>query len=166
MRIGLIGDVKTKRDVRAPARELFTSPLFQARRSYAERVCDIWFILSAQHGLLHPDQVVAPYDRSLAGADRATKEQWARRSLWQIDQAWREWRDTIVEFHAPEEYRSFGLVDGLEQRGAVVLVPAEHFGGGEQLAFYAEAKVIDLTEAAQPPPVPNYGPAAARPSVD
>jgi hypothetical protein len=168
VRIGLIGDVRAKHGVAAPAKELFVSPLFQARRKYAERVCDRWFVLSAAHGLLHPDQVVKPYDRSLANEPRAVKEQWSRKVLWQLDQAWTIWRDTVVEIHGPDEYRSFGVVDGLEERGAVVDIPAEHLTGGEQLAFYASAEVIDLTEAAADPAanLPSFGPAAARPRPD
>lgn len=163
VRIGLIGDVRAKHGVTAPAKELFVSPLFQARRKYAERVCDRWFVLSAAHGLLHPDQAVKPYDRSLADEPRSAKEQWARKVLWQLDQAWATWRDTVVEIHAPDEYRSYGLVDGLEYRGAEVEVPAEHLSGGEQLAYYASAEVIDLTAAKeQTVDLPSFGPAAAR----
>ena len=33
MRLGLIGDVRAKLDVAAPAKELFTSHMFQARRA-------------------------------------------------------------------------------------------------------------------------------------
>lgn len=41
----LMGCVKTKRDRPAPARELFTSPLFVRRLAYAEAVGRPWFIL-------------------------------------------------------------------------------------------------------------------------
>lgn len=164
MRIGLIGDVRAKHGVAMPAKELFVSALFQARRGYAERVCDLWFILSAGHGLLHPDQVIKPYDRTLTGESKATKEQWARKVLWQLDQAASHWRGSVVEVHAPDEYRSFGLIQGLEDRGAIVQMPAEHLSGGAQLAFYATAEVIDLTEQAQKViDLPSYGPDPARP---
>ncbi len=48
------------------ARSLYTSDWFRKARSYAEAreaVCgDPWFILSAEHGLVHPDTELAPYD--------------------------------------------------------------------------------------------------------
>jgi hypothetical protein len=167
MRLGLIGDVRAKLEVAAPAKELFTSHMFQARRAYAERVCDLWFVLSAQHGLLHPDQVVKPYDRTLVNESRAVKEQWSRKVLWQLDQAAHHWRGAVVEVHAPDEYRSFGLLTGLEDRGAIVTVPAEHLSGGEQLAFYNTAEVIDITEKAQKViDLPSFGPDPARPHPD
>jgi hypothetical protein len=146
VRLGLVGDVKAKGTRSAPARDLFESKLFQARRDYADQHCNIWFVLSAMYGLLHPDQVVAPYERTLAGAPRATKEQWSNRVLWQLDQAFADWRDVEVELHAGSDHRNFGLHDGLLDRGATVVVPAERMGGGEQLAFYAAAGVIDLTD--------------------
>jgi hypothetical protein len=72
VRIGLVGCVKAKRASPAPAAALSTSPLFAGRRHYAEATCDRWFILSARHGLLGPDQVIEPYDESLV--DRAAAD--------------------------------------------------------------------------------------------
>jgi hypothetical protein len=48
MRIGLVGCVKSKRSQAAPARELYSSPLFRGRRDWVERTCDRWFVLSAK----------------------------------------------------------------------------------------------------------------------
>src|SRR5262245_15709354 len=100
MRLGLVGDVKVKQAEPVPARALFLSPLFVARRKHVERTCDLWFILSAEHGLLHPDQVVGPYKRLLSYEGRAAKEKWAARVLWQLDHAWDYWKSTTVEIHA------------------------------------------------------------------
>lgn len=131
-----------------PARDLYSSRLFLARRRYVEQTCDVWYILSAAHGLLHPDQVVMPYDRTLIGATRAAKEKWVGRLLWQLDQAWTNWWDTTVEIHAGAAYRSFGLMEGLYDRGAHVSVPVEHLSGGAQLAYYSAERVIDLRDRA------------------
>ena len=67
MRIGLVGCVKKKGPVAAPAEELYVSPLFVGRRRFVESTCDRWFILSALHGLVDPHEVIEPYDH--AGAD-------------------------------------------------------------------------------------------------
>jgi cytoplasmic iron level regulating protein YaaA (DUF328/UPF0246 family) len=61
--IGLVACAKTKLDRPAPARELYTSPLFRGSLAYAEQRCDRVFILSAKHGLVSPDEVIAPCDR-------------------------------------------------------------------------------------------------------
>jgi hypothetical protein len=164
VRLGLVGDVKTMQVHPVAARDLFLSPLFEARRRYVERHCDVWYILSARHGLLHPDQVVGPYRGMLSLHSRPTKEKWAARVLWQLDHAWDYWKDTVVEIHAGADFRNFGLTDGLVDRGAKFEVPAEHLTGGGQLAFYAAAEVVDLRpDNGHEETLISYGPTAARP---
>lgn len=58
----LLGCVATKRASRAPAKDLYCSPLWVRRRSYAESSCRPWFILSALHGLVEPDRPLDPYN--------------------------------------------------------------------------------------------------------
>ncbi len=72
----LIGCVKTKRDRPAAARELFASPLFARRLAYAEAVGRPWFILSAKHALVEPDELLAPYDVYLAEQSTAYRTAW------------------------------------------------------------------------------------------
>ena len=66
MRIGIVACSKTKLATPAPAKDLYTSPLFKAARAYCERTYDRWFILSALHGLVEPETVIEPYDVTLA----------------------------------------------------------------------------------------------------
>jgi len=47
------------------ARDLFLLELFRRYRAYAIADADRWYILSAKHGLLDPDQVIAPYECTL-----------------------------------------------------------------------------------------------------
>lgn len=76
--IALIGCAATKLDRRAPARELYVSALFQLSLQYAEMVLGAEvFILSAQHGLVRPDQELAPYNLSLADLDPWERAWWA-----------------------------------------------------------------------------------------
>lgn len=63
--IGLIACGKTKLDAPAPAGELYTGPLFRMARAYIEATCDEWGILSAKHGLVMPQTVIAPYDQRI-----------------------------------------------------------------------------------------------------
>jgi hypothetical protein len=67
MDIGLVACSRLKADRPLPARELYVSPLFRAARAYAERRygSECWLILSAKHGLVDPETVLAPYDVTL-----------------------------------------------------------------------------------------------------
>lgn len=59
----LIGCTKAKRSEPAAARDLYDeSDLFRRRRAYAEASGVPWAVLSARHGVVDPDRVIAPYD--------------------------------------------------------------------------------------------------------
>lgn len=61
----LISCSKSKLTERAAARDLYTGTLFQKAVAWAERHGYEWFVISALHGLLTPDQTIAPYNYSL-----------------------------------------------------------------------------------------------------
>lgn len=76
--IALIGCAATKIERPARARELYVSALFRLALRYAEAVLGAEvFILSAKHGLVLPDQRLAPYDFSLAEMDPWERAWWA-----------------------------------------------------------------------------------------
>lgn len=58
----LIQCVSSKRDKRLPTKDLYDSVYFDAMKRYAEASDDDYRILSAKHGLLHPDVEIDPYD--------------------------------------------------------------------------------------------------------
>jgi hypothetical protein len=59
---------KTKLDHPAPARDFYLGRLFRLVRQYAEENHFDWRIISAEHGLVDPGQVVTPYDTTLRTA--------------------------------------------------------------------------------------------------
>ncbi len=62
-RIILISCVSQKLDKSAKAKDLYISPLFKKKFSYAKSLNpDQIFILSAKYGLVKPDDKIAPYD--------------------------------------------------------------------------------------------------------
>jgi hypothetical protein len=65
-RVGLVACAGVKLDRRAPARDLYVSDLFRKASAYAAATCDEWFILSALHGVVHPDRELDPYNYTLA----------------------------------------------------------------------------------------------------
>ena len=64
-RVALISCSAQKLDHPASAVELYTSTLFRKAVAYAVTHCDGWFVLSAKHGLVRPEQVLEPYDQKL-----------------------------------------------------------------------------------------------------
>lgn len=68
--IGLVSCGAQKLTEPAEARHLYTSPLFRLSLTYAEQHCSRVYVLSAFHGLLDLDRVVAPYNRRLPTAKR------------------------------------------------------------------------------------------------
>jgi len=68
----LIQCVSSKRDKRLPAKDLYDSVYFDAQRQYAKCVGDRWYILSAEHGLVHPETVLEPYDTFIDDVDTDT----------------------------------------------------------------------------------------------
>jgi len=75
--VGLISCSSAKLAHPAPARELYCSPLFRLSLSHAEGACSVVYVLSALHGLVELDTVIAPYNRRIGG--KAEREAWARR---------------------------------------------------------------------------------------
>jgi DGQHR domain-containing protein len=82
--IGLVGCSRRKLPHAAPARALYASPLFRLAARFGAAAHGRWFVLSARHGLVGPDQVIAPYDATLRGLDRAGRQAWADRVLGQL----------------------------------------------------------------------------------
>jgi len=76
--VGLVSCSKAKLAEPAPARALYEpSYVFARSKVYVEQRCDAWWILSAKHGLVHPDTVLAPYDETLSKMPKAARDSWA-----------------------------------------------------------------------------------------
>ncbi len=75
-----VGCGKSKLDQPALARELYTGQLFQKSLRLAEQMAEQngghVFILSAKHGLLDPEAVVAPYDVAISHLNPVQRRDW------------------------------------------------------------------------------------------
>lgn len=80
----LVGCVKTKGREAVAAADLYTSDWFRKARAYVEALGADWRILSAEHGLIGPGQVVAPYERTLSLMSAAERESWGVMVLDQL----------------------------------------------------------------------------------
>ena len=137
MRIALVSCVKSKLDHPTQAKDLYTSPLFRALREYAEVNSDSWYILSAEHGLVHPDRVLAPYERTLNKLGKAQRKEWAKSIEAEFESLLPRGTDVVIL--AGKRYRE-NLVPFLRHRGHAVTIPLEGLSFGRQLQYLKNLK--------------------------
>lgn len=147
--IGLVGCVKSKRGSAAPAADLYTSTLFLGRRRWVETSCTRWYILSAKHGLVAPDEILEPYDETLTTKGSRDRRAWADGVLSQLRNALGDIGRYDFEIHAGAAYTDHGLRSGLVATGAAVTLPTEGLGLGRQLAFYKHQPSLPVSEDKQ-----------------
>ena len=133
----LVSCVSKKKAVRAPARDLYTSAWFIKARAYVERSGSTWFILSAQHGLVRPEKIMAPYEQTLNAMSRREREAWAARVISQLKAALPA-TDRIVVL-AGVRYREF-IMAYLRQQARRVEVPMARLGIGKQLRYLSKVR--------------------------
>jgi hypothetical protein len=131
----LVSCVGQKRKQGCAARDLYTSDWFCKARRYAEASGCPWFILSAEYGLVAPDHVISPYERTLNTMRVADRRAWADRVARQLMEAVPEL--SRVVFLAGERYREF-LAEYLAGQGVQVTVPMKGLRIGEQLSWLGQ----------------------------
>lgn len=82
--IGLVSCSSQKLDHVAPARELYASSLFRSSLKLAERLCERVYVLSARHGVVSLDQVLAPYNVTLSRMPTKDRVLWGYRCAIQL----------------------------------------------------------------------------------
>ncbi len=148
----LVGCVKTKLAAPACARDLYVSPLFRKERAYAERAGVPWFILSAQHGLVAPEEVLEPYELRLSTTSRDYRHQWGRRVVRQLDDAIGPIEGRTIELHAGSAYTD-AVRDVLRASGAEVVEPLAGLAFGPRLKWYGDGSAPSAATA----PTPEVG---------
>jgi len=130
--IGLVACTSRKGLYPTAAASLYRSPLFDGARLYAEKRCDAWFILSAKHGLLHPDQQIDPYDESLNQMSEVQRVVWSRK-VYETSSALFGQDEDII-FLAGDSYRSH-LQPLFQRDGHRTAEPMSALGIGRQVAW-------------------------------
>lgn len=133
----LIGCVKTKQDRGAPAKDLYVSDYFRKMRAYAEGVGVRWFILSAEHGLVGPEDWLEPYERYLPDADREYRRAWGQRVAAQLAEAVGPLHGLVVDVHAGSAYVE-AAEEALRPLGAVVVDQLRGLPFGRRLSWYLQ----------------------------
>jgi hypothetical protein len=136
-RVCLVSCVSSKRDTTSIARELYTSPLFVGASKFARNRFDRWFILSARHGLLSPEDLVEPYNQTLKSMPQGKRLSWAKLVLKQL-RSHLSGEESLC-FLAGNSYREY-LLDPLIDIGCKVSVPLEGLSIGRQLQWYKKLK--------------------------
>jgi uncharacterized HhH-GPD family protein len=122
--------VKQKRGAAAPARDLYVSELFRGSRRYAETHADTWYILSAEYGVVRPDQVIEPYERTLNTMPRRDRLAWAEKVEQQLLGLLPAGAEVILL--AGQRYRE-DIEPFLRKNGHSVSVPLQGLQIGKQL---------------------------------
>lgn len=145
----LVSCVKEKRPDPAPAKDLYTSPLFARERRHAEASGKPWFILSAKHGLVDPDQVLEPYDLRLSDTPPSYQSAWGHRVVQKLAHAAGPLRGKTIEVHAGVVYTN-SIRGPLRDAGADLIEPLEGLTMGRRLAWYGRTASSTDSPTAQP----------------
>ncbi len=128
--VALISCTKSKISTESAARDLYTSSWFRKAKAYVERLGMTWYILSAEHHLVHPDAVLAPYERTLKEMSLDARRSWADQVTSQILSIRPAIRKCVVL--AGQAYREC-LLPRLQESGIMTEVPMKGLTQGRQL---------------------------------
>jgi hypothetical protein len=120
-RVVLIGSSGATADAPDAVGRLFRSDGFASARQHAVHSRLPWFVLSAKHGLLDPDEVISPYGTQIDDQPAAYRSAWGE---WVVAQlADRVQLDgVVVEVHGGVDFAQ-PLRHPLARRGAVLEIP-------------------------------------------
>lgn len=143
----LVGCVKSKLSKAARAKDLYVSALFRKQRAYAEASGSPWFILSAEYGLLLPDEVIEPYERRIVDLSREERESWGLHTTTRLASVFGPLDGAVIEVHAGSAYVD-SVREQLTAAGARIHTPLDGLSLGQRLAWYtATASLHDLVQA-------------------
>lgn len=123
----LVSCVGKKSDKHCAAKDLYQSEWFKKARRWAENNGKRWFILSAEYGLVFPDAILFPYNKTLNEMPIAERRAWGARVSEQI-KGIPEGRLIVL---AGEKYREF-----LKSDRHMIEAPLAGLGIGQQLAWF------------------------------
>lgn len=131
----LVGCVRAKAAHPSPARSLYQSPLFARRRQYAETRGRVWYVLSAEHGLVRPETILEPYDLALAYQPEGYRRAWAQWVVAKLERLEGCLEGRRIEIHAGNAYAG-PLLPLLWAAGARAVHLLAGLRPSEQLAWY------------------------------
>jgi hypothetical protein len=136
--ICLVSCASKKRLDRLPARDINVSELFREIRKYIESTGCPWFILSAKHGLLRPDEIIEPYDQTLNKMPVRGRKLWAARVLADLKPILL--KVNRIEIFAGKRYREF--IEDILRQNFEVIVPLEGLRIGQQIHWLKRKNLV------------------------
>lgn len=132
--IVFIARTKKKQDHPCKAKEMYRpSQLFRGGWKYAESLKpDAIYILSAKYGLLNPETIIEPYEKTLIMEKDAQIRRWSIMVANQIKKEGINRMDHAV-FLCGKPYRKY--IQNLFPNHSA---PVSHLGIGKQMQFYKE----------------------------
>ena len=132
----LLGSVGDRVNVPAPAKEIFREVSFQLSRLDAEISGSEWFILSAEHGLVAPNEWISPDSRTLADMEPEYRVVWANWVVARLRSLVGSLDGMHIRVDAPNAFIGPLFAD-LQDAGAVVT------SGSLSVAFPTDGDVVD-----------------------
>jgi hypothetical protein len=115
----LLGSIGDRVNVPAPAKEVYREVAFQLGRLDAELSGSEWFVLSAEHGLLAPNEWMSPDSRTLADMEPSYRVVWAAWVVARLQSMVGSLDGMIVRVDAPTAFVG-PLFSVLQDTGAAV----------------------------------------------
>ncbi len=137
-RICLIACVSLKDTRKMRAGDIYISPLFKKAREFASNKFDRWYILSAKYGLISPDMVIEPYEKTLNKMSRHDRQAWSEDVFEKLKKCTKV--SDEISFVAGLRYRQ-DLTPILLKRGNKICVPMEGMGIGKQLQWLTKHNI-------------------------
>jgi hypothetical protein len=100
----LVGCVSQKNDTPMPAKDLYRSELFRRRRLWAEALGKPWWIVSAEYGLVDPNEPIAPYDTRIANLSLEDRGRLAAQIAMKLERSLGTLANKMLELHAGDDY--------------------------------------------------------------
>jgi len=111
-RIAIVNCKSKKQDYACSADEMYSpSSVYRIQREFFLKGYDDWYIISSEYGIIHPNQIIEPYNRTLGlssvnmdknnqiqGWEESTLKQVDNQLTYMVNKGW------VVDFHVSKKY--------------------------------------------------------------
>ena len=136
MKVAIITCGADKQNKKCKAKDMYKGSLFVASRKYVESVYGSnYCILSAKYNLLHPDDVIEPYDMFLGKFKKEEKQKWWNKTAQMLLEEYPE--NTEYEFFCGKDYIE-GVLPILDEAGRKYNCYLNDLGMGYKIQWYQQ----------------------------
>lgn len=128
----LVSCAASKLEQPSPAKQLYCSDWFIKARTLVEKHNVDWLILSALHGVVEPDTILTPYNKTLNTMTAPERKEWAAKTYDQLT-PYLKGRKRIIIFAGRRYYEYLSCM--LHTTDYEVDIPMKNLKIGEQLSW-------------------------------